>query len=63
VPVHCFENFRVYAKRRLMDYHGGFKRNFRLVIRERSFRFNLRNDENTIDDLQDALLTWSAQVK
>ena len=34
VPVHCFENFRGYAKRRLKSDHGGFKRSFRLSIRE-----------------------------
>jgi transposase-like protein len=34
VPVHCFENFRGYAKRRLKSDHGGFKRSFRLFIRE-----------------------------
>jgi transposase-like protein len=34
VPVHCFENFRGYAKRRLKSDHGGFKRNCRLFIRE-----------------------------
>jgi transposase-like protein len=62
VPIHCIENCRGYAKRRLKAYHGGFKLNFRLFIRERSFRFNHRNDENTLDDLQDALLNWSEQV-
>jgi hypothetical protein len=34
VPVHCFENFRGYAKRRLKSDHGGFTRSFRLFIRE-----------------------------
>jgi transposase-like protein len=62
VPVHCFENFWGYAKRRQIACHGGFKRNFRLFIRERSFRFNHRNDEDTLDDLQDALLNWSERL-
>ncbi len=43
----------------LKAYHRGFKRNFRLFIRERSFRFSHRDDENTLDYLQDALLNWS----
>jgi transposase len=60
--INGIENFWGYAKRRLKAYHGGFKRNFRLFIREMEFRFNHRNDENTLDDLQDALLNWSAQV-
>ncbi len=46
----------------LKAYHGGFKRNVRPFIRERSFRFNHRNDENTLDYLQDAPLNWSDQV-
>jgi transposase-like protein len=56
------ETFWGYAKRRLKACHGGFKRNFRLFIRARPFRFNHRNDEDTLDDLQDALLNWSEQV-
>jgi hypothetical protein len=35
VPI---SDFRGYAKRRLKTGHGGFKRSFRLFIRERSFR-------------------------
>ncbi|MBD3371112.1 MAG: hypothetical protein GF403_00160 [Candidatus Coatesbacteria bacterium] len=62
VHINGLESFQGYAKRRLKAYHGGFKRNFRLFIRERSFRFNHRNDENTLDYLQDALLNWSDQV-
>jgi hypothetical protein len=56
------ESYCEYAKRRLKTCHGGFKRSFRLFIREWSFRFNHRDDENTLDNLQDALLNWSAQV-
>jgi hypothetical protein len=46
----------------LKAYHGGFKRNDRLCIRERPFRFSHRDDENTQDYLQDAPLNWSDQV-
>jgi hypothetical protein len=46
----------------LKSDHGGFKRNFSLFIREMEFRFNHRNDENTLDDLQDAIINWSDQV-
>jgi transposase-like protein len=52
VPVHSFENVRGYAKCRLKTDHGGFKRNFRLFIRERSFRFTLRDDENALNYLR-----------
>jgi transposase len=38
VPVHCFENFRGYAKRLLKACHGGFNRNLRFFIREGGFR-------------------------
>jgi transposase-like protein len=44
-----------YAKRRLKAYHGGFKRNFRLFIREREFRFNHRDDENALNYLRSIL--------
>ena len=47
----------------LKAYNGGFIRNDRLFIRERSFRFNHRDDENTIDYLQDTPLNWSDQVR
>ena len=46
----------------LKAYHGGFKRNDRLCIRERPLRFSHRDDENTLDYLQDAPLNWSDQV-
>ena len=31
-------------------YHGGFKRNFRLFIRERSFSYEQRDDNNGDDE-------------
>ncbi len=46
----------------LKAYNGGFIRNDRLCIRERPLRFSHRDDENTLDYLQDALLNWSDQV-
>jgi len=39
-PVNGIENVRAYAKCCLKACHGGFKRNFGLFIRERSFRFS-----------------------
>jgi transposase-like protein len=47
VPIN---DFRGYAKRRLKAYHGGFKRSFRLYIRELGFRFNNRDDNNGDDE-------------
>ncbi len=46
----------------LKAYNGGFIRNDRLCIRERTLRFSHRDDENTLDYLQDAPLNWSDQV-
>ena len=63
VHINGIENYWGYAKRRLKAYHGGFKRNFGLFIRERSFRFNHRDDETCLDYLQDTLLNWSDQVR
>jgi len=41
--INGLENFRGYVKRRLTADHGGFKRSFKLISRERSFSFNLRD--------------------
>ena len=46
----------------LKAYNGGFIRNDRLCIRERPLRFSHRDDEKTLDYLQDTLLNWSDQV-
>ncbi len=40
VHINGIENFWGFAKRRLKLYHGGFKKNFPLFIREMEFRFN-----------------------
>ncbi|HUT98430.1 MAG TPA: transposase, partial [bacterium] len=58
--INGIENFWGYAKRRLKVYHGGFKRNFDLFIREMEFRFNHRGDQNVLKYLQDTLLDWSS---
>ncbi len=60
--INGLDSCRGYAKRRLKDYHGGFKRNFRLFIREGPLRFSHRNDENCLDYLQDTPLNLSDQV-
>ena len=54
-PMNGIENVWGYAKRRLKTDHGGFERNFRLFIRERSFRFNYRDDENALNYLRSRL--------
>jgi len=54
--INGIENFWGYAKRRLKMYHGGFKKNFPLFIREMEFRFNHRNDPNALTYLQNILL-------
>lgn len=51
VHINGIENFWGFAKRRLKMYHGGFKKNFPLFIREMEFRFNRRNDKYVIDHL------------
>ena len=57
--INGIENFWGYAKRRLKVYHGGFKRNFHLFIREMEFRFNHRNDPNVLKYLRSILYTGS----
>lgn len=49
--INGIENFWGFAKRRLKMYHGGYKKNLPLFIREMEFRFNYRNDHNVIDYL------------
>ena len=51
VHINGIENFWGFAKRRLKMYHGGFKRNFPLFMREMEFRFNHRNDPEVVDYL------------
>ncbi|HLL91274.1 MAG TPA: IS1595 family transposase, partial [Tepidisphaeraceae bacterium] len=53
------ENFWGFAKRRLKTYHGGWKRNFRLFIREMEFRFDHRHARDPVDVLQRLLKRWS----
>ncbi len=48
IHINGIESFWGFAKRRLKMYHGGFKKNFPLFIREMEFEFNHRNDENVI---------------
>jgi transposase len=57
--INGIENFWGYAKRRLKVYHGGFKRNFHLFIREMEFRFNHRNEQNVLNYLRSILYTGS----
>jgi transposase len=49
--INGIENFWGFAKRRLKMYHGGYKKNLPLFIREMEFRFNHRKDNNVIDYL------------
>lgn len=54
--INGIENFWGFAKRRLKMYHGGYKRNFVLFMREMEYRFNHRNDSMVIDHLTNQLL-------
>jgi transposase len=54
--INSIENFWGFAKRRLKMYHGGYKRNFVLFMREMEYRFNHRNDSMVIDHLTNLLL-------
>jgi hypothetical protein len=49
VPI---SDYRGYAKRRRKTDHSGFNRTFSRVIKERSFRFNNRDDENALNYLR-----------
>ena len=47
--INGIENFWGFAKRRLKMYHGGWKKNFRLFLKELEFRFNHRDDPDVLD--------------
>lgn len=47
--------FWINAKRRLVKYRGGFRKNFQLFMREMEFRFNNDNEDLTCDFLLDYL--------
>jgi transposase len=49
--INGIENFWGFAKRRLKMYHGGWKKNFRLFMREMEFRFNHRKDPKVVQSL------------
>lgn len=49
--------FWIYAKRNLVRYHGGFRKNFHLFVREMEFRFN-----NSEEDMSLAWLTNTLKV-
>lgn len=51
IHINGIENFWGFAKRRLKMYHGGYKKNFRLFMREMEFRFNYRNNETVLQYL------------
>lgn len=53
--INGIENFWGFAKRRLKLYHGGYKKNFYLFLKEMEFRFNHRNDNNVTDLLWNLL--------
>jgi transposase len=55
--INGIENFWGFAKRRLKLYHGGYKRNFVLFIREMEYRFNHRNDPAVIERLSKSLIS------
>jgi transposase len=57
VHINGIENFWGFAKRRLKLYHGGFKANFYLFLKEMEFRFNNRDDTNAINKLFKMVLT------
>lgn len=55
VPATSREEFWLFARRRLKKYHGGFKANFPLFIREMEFRFNHRHDPDVVAQLLNLL--------
>lgn len=40
--------FWIYAKRNLVRYHGGFRKNFHLFVREMEFRFNNSEEDMSL---------------
>ena len=55
--INGIENFWGFAKRRLKMYHGGWKKNFRLFLKEMEFRFNHRSESDVIEQLYRRILT------
>lgn len=47
--------FWIYAKKRLVKYHGGFRKNFRLFVREMEFRYNHGNTDVALAKLMGIL--------
>jgi hypothetical protein len=45
------------AKKGLVKYHGGFRKNFRLFMREMEFRFNARQEQDLQGFLLEMLMT------
>jgi len=54
--INGIENFWGFAKRRLKMYHGGFKKNFPLFMKEMEFRFNQRDNDNVVELLTKMLM-------
>ena len=46
--INGIENFWGFAKQRLKIYHGGYKKNFYLFLKEMEFRFNNRNNKTVL---------------
>ena len=48
--------FWVYAKKGLVKYHGGFRKNFPLFVHEMDFRFHADNEDAALSRLTEILL-------
>lgn len=48
-------SFWTYAKKGLVRYHGGFRKNFRLFVREMEFRFNNQDEDAAVTFLLEIL--------
>lgn len=48
--------FWVYAKKGLVKYHGGFRKNFPLFVHEMDFRFHADNEDAALERLTEILL-------
>ncbi len=55
IIVDATSPFWIFAKKGLVKYHGGFRKNFYLFMREMEFRFNNHNKGSTLEYLANIL--------
>lgn len=52
----CGKAFWIFAKQKLVKYHGGFRKNFPLFMHEMAFRFNSNDEDAAMSRLMEILM-------